>query len=460
MPSSSSRDDAGTPVGYFRPLEVATFRISVVEGLDVGRELEIDGTQPSRAHIGKSELSALRLSDPKVSRDHLTLDVMGGMLRVVDRGSTNGTYVNGTWVREARLVGGETIRLGDTSLRVDAIGNSILPSSNLDSFGSVLGRSMEMRRLYPLLDLLAKSEVPIVIGGETGTGKEAVAEAIHEASSRSGRELIVFDCTAIPPNLMESALFGHERGAFTGAVTAQAGLFEQAHGSTLLLDEIADLEPQLQPKLLRAVERSEVKRVGGTRWIKVDVRVIAATRRDLEREIQAGRFRDDLFYRLAVTRVELPALRDRRGDVAFLARHFWRSLSSGTPMDEDFLRSLEAYDWPGNIRELRNVVARRLALGTLAAPPGTPSSMGRMSSVPPPPDSLSESPVSAGEDPVERVLELGLPLSASRDLIVQEFERRYLGRLLGAHGGNATHAAQAAGVARRYFQLLRGKRGL
>ena len=446
-------DDEGTPVGYLRPVDVAAFRVSVVEGPDAGQSITIDGTRPSRAHLGKSSLSALRLSDLSVSRNHITLDVVGGTLRLVDVGSTNGTFVNGLEVREARLSGGETVRLGDTSLRVELLGTNILAGSALDHFGGVLGTSLEMRRLYPLLERIANSDVPLVIEGDTGTGKEIVAEAIHAASPRAALDFAVFDCTAIAPTLMEAALFGHERGAFTGAVGSQAGVFEQADGGTLLLDEIGDLDISLQPKLLRAIERNEIRRVGGSKWIKVNVRVMGATRRDLEREIQNGRFRDDLFYRLAVARVELPPLRERHGDIAFLARFFWRSIGEDTALPADFIRRLEAYDWPGNVRELRNAVARRLALGDLAPAPGARA----RPSTPAPPPSI---PASAAQDPIERVLASDLPLSASRDLVIQEFERRYLARMLSKHGGDATSAARSAGIARRYFQLLRGKRGL
>jgi transcriptional regulator with GAF, ATPase, and Fis domain len=454
--ASVEDDDDGTPVGLLRPVEVPAFRIQVIEGPDAGLTITIDGTRPSRAHVGKSTLSALRLTDPQVSRNHLALDVHQGTLRLVDCGSTNGTTVNGVWVRECRLTGGESIRLGDTALRVEALGQSLLPASSQDRFGPLLGASLEMSRIYPLLERLARSDVPVLIEGETGTGKEVVAEAIHAAGARSKRELVVFDCTAVAPTLMESALFGHERGAFTGAVTASEGVFEAANGGTLLLDEIGDLDLQLQPKLLRAIERSEIRRVGGSKWIHVDVRVMSATRRDLELEIQNGRFRDDLFYRLAVARVELPPLRERRGDVAFLARHFWRTIGDTTPIPPDFQRGLETYDWPGNVRELRNFVARRLALGDLAPAPGDRPS--RSSAVPPAPS--SQRVIEETGDVIERVLQGELPLSASRDLVIQEFERRYLARALDRNGGDATSAARAAGVARRYFQLLRGKRGL
>jgi transcriptional regulator with GAF, ATPase, and Fis domain len=269
---------------------------------------------------------------------------------------------------------------------------------------------------------------------------------------------VVFDCTAVAPNLVESALFGHEKGSFTGATESRRGVFEEAHGGTLLLDEIGDLEISLQAKLLRALERSEVQRVGSSRWTKVDVRVLAATRRDLDREIQLGRFRDDLFFRLAVARVELPPLRRRTGDIAVLAHHFWKRLADrGVPFPTDFLPRLEAYDYPGNVRELYNAVARRVALGDLAqietaraasAPVTAGDTPG--AGVPPPPPSLRG-------DVTESVLALDLPLVRARERVVEDFERRYVQRILAQHGGNVTNAAAASGIARRYFQLLRAR---
>jgi two-component system response regulator HydG len=303
-----------------------------------------------------------------------------------------------------------------------------------------------MRRLYPMLARLAASAVPVVIEGETGTGKELVAEALHEMGPRADGPFIVFDCTAVPPNLLESALFGHERGSFTGAVQQKKGVFELAHGGTLFIDEIGDLDSALQPKLLRALERSEVSRVGSSRWEKVDVRVIAATRRDLDREVQLGRFRDDLFYRLAITRIELPPLRRRSGDVAFLARHFWRELDGAKqPLPIALFQRYEEYPWPGNIRELRNAIARRLALGDMVDTPGLA------------PPSRAAPP--RGDDVIEAILAENLPLPRARQRMVDEFEVRYIERVLALHGGNVTHAAASSGIARRYFNTIRARLG-
>jgi transcriptional regulator with GAF, ATPase, and Fis domain len=306
------------------------------------------------------------------------------------------------------------------------------------SFGRILGESAGMRRLYPLCERLAASDVPVVIEGETGTGKEVMAEAIHEQGPRAAAPFVVFDCTAVPANLVESDLFGHERGAFTGAVGTRKGVFEQAHGGTLLIDEIGDLDLSLQPKLLRALERREIRRVGGDRWIRVDVRLLAATRRDLDREVQSGRFRDDLFHRIAVARIELPPLRERRKDIELLAFRFCRELG-GDPgaLGPELLAKWRDFPWPGNVRELRNAVARQIALGELLASP-----------------------------PLERVEPeetgffaryLAMTFIEGRDRVLSDFEQAYVQKLLDLHGGDVAKAAAASGIGRRYFQKLRAR---
>ncbi|HMJ51411.1 MAG TPA: sigma 54-interacting transcriptional regulator [Polyangiaceae bacterium] len=450
-------DDLSTimsPMRQLPPEKLASFVVQVVEGPDTGASLTIDGSQPSRALVGKSAICQLCLKDPKVSRRHLALDIAGDALRLTDLGSTNGTLVSGVRFVEVLVDGqAELIRLGDSVLRVTRLAPSLVAVPAVDSFGRVIGASPEMRRLYPLCERLAASDVPLVIEGETGTGKELLAESLHERSARASGPFVVFDCTAVPANLIEATLFGHERGAFTGAIAANKGLFQEANGGTLLIDEVGDLDVALQPKLLRAIERAEVRPLGGSRWISVDVRVMAATRRDLDKEIQAGRFRDDLFYRLAVARIELPPLRQRRGDIALLARHFWERLGGDGPLPYDLLVRLENHDWPGNIRELHNAVARRLALGDLAhAPLEVRQGSATAGSHPPPPNALLP-----GDDVIARVIKLGLPLSRSRELVVDDFERRYVQAVLDRHQGDATRAAQASGIARRYFQLLRAR---
>jgi DNA-binding NtrC family response regulator len=430
------------------PLAPIAFTVSVVSGPDAGASVVLDGARESRALVGTSPACALRLSDREASRRHAAVDVEGNSLRLVDLDSTNGTWIQGVRVRDALLAGGEVVTIGATTLRVDAAATEppVVPAAI--RFGRFVGGSTEARRLYPLFDRLARSSVPVIIEGETGTGKEVLAEALHEQGPRAAGPFVVFDCTQVTPTLVESELFGHERGAFTGAVGARKGVFEQAHGGTLLVDEIGDLRPPLQAKLLRALERGEIRRVGGDRWIKVDVRIVAATRRDLDRAVQNGRFRDDLFHRLAVGRVELPPLRARRGDVGLLVSHFFRELGGhATTLPNALLNRWEEHDWPGNVRELRNAVARYVALGELGSKTGADA---------------TEEPAAVAQvatDFIEEVLAMKLPLATARERLVAEFERRYVERTLADAGGSVGRAAEASGVARRHFQRLKARSG-
>ncbi|HZO14506.1 MAG TPA: sigma 54-interacting transcriptional regulator [Polyangiaceae bacterium] len=434
------------------------FVLSAMEGPDAGRRFEIEASHPSRVLIGKSEVCDVRLADPAVSRRHAAVEVVGHRLRIRDLGSTNGTMVDGVAVVEGFLFGGEVVRIGSTALRVDRGESRAMASPPVvDRFGSTLGTSEAMRRLYPLCERLASSDVPLIIEGETGVGKEQLAESLHRRSARAEGPFVILDCTAVAPNLIESELFGHERGAFTGSVASHKGVFERAHGGALLIDEVGDMPLDLQPKLLRAIERLEVTRVGGQAQVRVDVRVFAATRRDLDREVQLGRFRDDLFHRLAVARVELPPLRERHGDIELLARHFLAEFG-GDPqaLPRELLRSWEDYPWPGNVRELRNAVARRLALGDL-------SDLARGGETLPPPSSAASTSavhtVGKHGDAIAAVLALDLPLADARQRILSEFEQRYVEYLLEQHSGNVTRAAAAAGVTRRQLQRLKARFG-
>ena len=439
---------AGLGTSRSAPRQLA-FDVIVEDGPHVAQRTGFPAVrlEPERASpllIGQSPACELRIEDASVSRRHVSLEVTGSRVRVVDLGSTNGTFVNELAIGEAWLTGGERVRIGDTTLRLvpSETEAAKAPLSTAARFGRLIGASVSMRRLYPLFQQLAACEIPVVIEGETGTGKEVLAEAIHEESARASSPFVVFDCTAVPPTLMESELFGHERGAFTTALAQRKGVFEQAHGGTLLIDEIGDLDISLQPKLLRVLDRGEVRRVGGDKAIKVDVRLLAATRRDLDREVQEGRFRDDLFHRLAVARVELPALRRRRGDVTLLARHFWQLLADDSSPPADLLARWEGRPWPGNIRELRNAVSRQVALGALATDRDA---------------AADDAPQPTAGDTVERVLRLGLPLPEARHRVVEDFERRYVARLLDEHAGDVRKAARASGIARRYFQLIKAR---
>ncbi len=437
-------------------IPTATFVFTVIDGPDEGRSFQVDAAHPQRFLVGTDCSCDVRLDDNLVSRRHMALEVTRGGLVLSDLASTNGTTVNGVVVREGLLRGGERVVVGATTMLVSVgppLHSLLLPDER--SFGTLLGASFEMQRLYPLCERLAASNVPVVIEGETGTGKECLAESLHRRGQRVSQPFVVFDCTVVAPSLLESELFGHERGAFTGAVSEHQGVFERANGGTLLIDEVGELPLSLQPKLLRALERSEVCRVGGSHWVKVDVRVLAATRRDLVQEVQQGRFRDDLYHRLAVTRVELPPLRHRIEDLPMLVAHF--SVQQGATPDAipgEVVASWMAHAWPGNVRELRNAVMRRLALGELDDRDAQrEASEGR--------DAGDErSAVEAApshEDPIARILAMRLPLPEARQVVIDEFESRYVEHLLDLYDGNVTRAAAASGVGRRYFQRLRAK---
>ncbi|HEX2736028.1 MAG TPA: sigma 54-interacting transcriptional regulator, partial [Polyangiaceae bacterium] len=410
------------------------FRLTVVEGSDAGKTFALDGSQPSRVLVGTTAACAVRLSDRTVSRRHVALDIVGRRVRITDLGSTNGTRVNGIAINEALLEGGELILVGSTSFRLDREDNAgRVQISTRTHFGPVVGASTEMRRLYSLCERLAHSDVPVIIEGEPGSGKELMAEALHLEGPRAAGPFIVLDCTQVPPNLLEMELFGYEAGAFAGAATPRRGVFEQAHGGTLVIDEVGDMDPVLQPKLLRTLERQEVRPVGGNRVVKVNVRVVATTRSDLDREVQAGRFSEDLLQRLALARIELPPLRSRRGDIALLVRHFCRELQGDEAMlSKDLRRSWEDYAWPGNVRELRNALARHLALGELA----------NITQHSGPEAAEAELRAPLAGDVFEQALLL--PLGDARQMVVAEFERRYVERMLDTHGGNVTRAAESA----------------
>jgi transcriptional regulator with PAS, ATPase and Fis domain len=417
-------------------LRFATVHAAVVAGPDRGRELRLT---PGTTRIGTAAGCQLVLTDATVSRLHCEIRVDVGMVRIVDLGSTNGTLVDGIEIVEVKLARGCMVTLGNSTVRVEIgaeLVNVIL--STRERFGPVLGSSAPIRRVYSLMERVAPTDATVLITGETGTGKELVARAIHEASPRAAGPFIAVDCGAIAENLIESELFGHVRGAFTGALGDRRGLFEEASGGTIFLDEIGELPLSLQPKLLRVLESREARRVGTNAAHKLDVRVLAATNRPLARSINEGTFRDDLYYRLAVVEIELPSLRARREDIPILAADFL-SRTTGQPgtLAPDMLMTLMARTWPGNVRELRNFIERSVCLGWSAAQgPSGPTSGG-------PPLPILES-----------LMPVHLPMKEARVAWNGQFESLYLGALLQKTGGNVTRAAELAGVSRRYVHRL------
>jgi two-component system, NtrC family, response regulator GlrR len=333
-------------------------------------------------------------------------------------------------------------------------------------FGKLIGNSAPMLALYSLLRRASATDSTVLIEGETGTGKEVTAQAIHDAGVRRDGPFIVVDCGAIPGQLLESELFGYERGAFTGAVNSRAGAFEAANGGSIFLDEVGELNLDLQPKLLRVLESRTIKRVGTNHHVPVDVRVLAATNRNLQAEVKAKRFRSDLFYRLAVVHVKIPPLRDRVEDIPLLVRSILSQLGViGSPLEEvlaepELEQFLSGCSWPGNVRQLRNYLEQRLALGSSIPPPASDSMFppNRTPEVPAlPPLKLDSAPASVQPLPE---IEYDLPLKAAREQWNRYMEIRYLQRLLEQHAGNITAAAKSAGVNRVHLYRLLWKHGL
>ncbi len=348
-----------------KPLVLKKARFVVTKGRDEGKEMEL---QNPLVTIGTLPENSLVLTDPTVSRKHASVEETSGGYILRDLGSTNGTFLDGVRVREGYLSPGSLIRLGQTEMTFSPLEERIeILRSSLDRFGDLIGASTPMREVFGILERVAPTDITVLIHGETGTGKELAARALHSRSRRASGPFIVFDCGAVAPNLIESELFGHEKGAFTDAVKSRQGAFELADGGTLFLDEIGELTPSLQPKLLRALDQREVKRVGADQSLKVNVRVVAATNRDLEKEVKAGRFREDLFYRLSAVSVFLPPLRKRREDIELISGYLLTGISAEvnkklTGLSAEAAEALKAYPWPGNARELRNVLGRAAAL--------------------------------------------------------------------------------------------------
>jgi transcriptional regulator with PAS, ATPase and Fis domain len=311
--------------------------------------------------IGKAPDVDIRLNDPTVSKRHAEIRRTPSGVQLIDLGSRNGTKVNSIAVHGALLDGGVTLVLGRTKLRFESEQPRKPTGEGPTQFGGALGRSPSMRRVFGLLERIAPTDLTITILGETGTGKDVLARAVHDASPRSGGPFAVFDCGAVAPTLIESQLFGHQKGAFTGAVENRQGAFERANGGTLFLDEIGELSLELQPKLLRVLEGRRLYRLGGEGDVPVDVRVVAATNRDLEKEVARGAFREDLYFRLSTAVVRLPPLRERQEDLSDLITHFAQELG-GVKVSAEAHKILESYDWPGNVRELKNVIAGALAV--------------------------------------------------------------------------------------------------
>jgi len=419
---------------------VRRFRLRVIEGEDRKATFTPSG---ERTVIGTHASADFVLRDQTVSRFHCELSLSDSGVRVRDLDSRNGTRIGAISITDAHLTGPAVLELGHTRVKIEWPDDHVrIPLSARDRFGGLSGTSRAMRALYALLERAAQSDATVLLHGETGTGKDLAAHALHDEGLRRDGPWIVIDCGAIAPALLESELFGHEKGAFTGAVQAHAGAFERAHGGTLFLDEIGELAPELQPKFLRALEARRIVRVGGSTPIDVDVRVIAATHRSLRGDVNNGRFRADLYYRLAVLPIELPPLRQRLDDLPVLVDDLLRELdaersAAGEQLrSADSLKRLAVHLWPGNVRELRNYVERAVLFRASAA--------------------LEDRAVAVDAAPVDA----SLPIREARERCVLAFERRYLEALMRAHRDNVAAAARAAGVDRVHLHRLLAKVGL
>jgi two-component system, NtrC family, response regulator GlrR len=410
------------------------YQVTVELGPDAGKSRTIEG----KMVIGKHPDAGFPLGDGTVSRYHVELTPKPDGVSVRDLESTNGTYLGGTKITEVLVEGEATFSIGKTSMRISMVESDLgLPDAQ-PSFGPAIGASQSMKALFGILEKVSPSEATVLLLGETGAGKEILAKAVHLKSKRAHRPFVIFDCTAVDSQNIESELFGHVKGSFPGALNDRNGAFMEADGGTLFLDEIGELPLDLQPKLLRALETGSIKRLGEEQQRRVDVRVIAATNKDLDALIAMNRFRKDLYFRLAVVLLTVPPLRDRLDDLPLLTNYFVKSIGRG---DFEVPRALWArfatYHWPGNVRELRNLVERSLAGADVE---------------------LLEEAVT--NPTAQVVVDTDLPFKEAKDKLVDSFTKEYLVALLDKCGGNVSQAAREAGIARNYVHRLVTKLGL
>ena len=423
-----------------------SLRVEVVKGPDRGRIAE---RAAESLTIGTADDNDLVLTDDTVSRYHTELRTLGDRVQVIDHGSTNGTSVGSARFNDGSIQSGTVLTLGKTFVKVTDGEPLEVELSEAEDLHGLRGKSPAMRRLMARIERVAGTDVSVLLQGETGTGKEVVSRAIHLASRRADKPLEVVDCGALMPSLVASELFGHEKGAFTGANQQYIGAFERANGGTIFLDEIGELTPDLQVRLLGVLERRRFRRVGGSKPVDVDVRVIAATHRDLRQRVNANEFRQDLYYRIAVARLDIPPLRERADDIPMLAEHFLSEMGIDEPLHQvlqlDALTTLQRYQWPGNVRELRNFVESAVAFGGDTTVPD---------------DTL---PPQAGEKTAaDWAKYLDLKYRDARDSVLRDFQRVYFERLLAQHGDNVTRTAETAQLSRPHLvQILKaiGLRG-
>ena len=432
-------------------LRVRRVRLEVTEGPDKGLAGDFDS---DRISVGTAPGASLALTDRTVSRHHCEIEIGADGFLLRDLGSTNGTFVEGLRAREVFLRDGVRLSVGGDRILFRSLSDEAeLELSAQERFDELVGTGPAMRRVFALLSKLGPRAVPVLLTGESGTGKELCARALHRASPRAAAPLVVVDCGGLPASLIEDELFGHERGAFTGADRVRTGAFERADGGTLFLDEVGELSLELQPKFLRALEAGEVARLGGGEPRKVDVRLVAATNRDLRTEVNRGSFRVDLYYRLSVVELRLPPLRERPEDIPALVRHFLeraeRAAGTHYQIGAATLEKLQRQRWPGNVRELRNFVERTISLAGGPALDDTAAEEEWPEPAAPAARRQPEPPSATAESL------LLLPFKTAKREHTEPFERRYLEALLARTEGNVSKAAREAGLDRAYLiQLL------
>jgi transcriptional regulator with GAF, ATPase, and Fis domain len=423
--------------------------VVVLSGSQRGRQVRLD----EKMRIGKAPDNDLVLEDDTVSRHHCELERREHGVLVRDLGSTNHTRVGRTAIQEAVVEAGATIKVGGVELgvRVEPRRAQLLPSESTQ-FGEALGHSIALRTIFGVLERIAPTDAAVLLLGETGTGKDVLARSIHQQSPRRTAPFVVVDCGAVSYSLIESELFGHERGAFTGAVALRQGAFELAGKGTVFLDEVGELPLDVQPKLLRVLESGEFRRVGGNKTITAEARIVAATKRDLKAEVERGKFREDLYFRLAVVPVNVPPLRSRREDIPPLVERFLDlarrrdPVAAAVTLSPGTLAALAAHDWPGNVRELRNVLDRAIYIATAGGEREL---------------KLLDLPVTAAvANQGPTAFDAKKSYREVRDEFEADFERRYVGWLLDRHAGNISAAAREAKMDRKHLYDLARRHGL
>jgi transcriptional regulator with GAF, ATPase, and Fis domain len=455
--------DTGMTTTFFAAkhshVQVRRVMLRVKSGPDRGAQIQV--ARP-RISVGRSGVNDLVLTDTSVSGTHceIVLGDRGVLLR--DSGSTNGTTVNGLRIKEIWIEPGTVISCGKTDVEFLSADEVEIPLYGKDHFGALWGASPAMREVFAVLEKVARTDMSVLIGGETGTGKELVARALHDESERADRPFVVLDCGSLPRELAEAAILGHKKGSFTGAVADRAGAFEEANGGTVFLDEIGELPIDLQPKLLRVLDRREVQRIGETQVRPVDVRVIAATHRDLRKMVGVGQFREDLYFRLSVMTVELPALRERGEDVLLLAQKFLEDFKrvhgSAPVLGADARAALLDEPWQGNVRQLKNTIERAAYLARAGLVEPADLHLGRRERrFAAAAESTSEGQAAPAGIDEELYAQ---PFKEAKQSMVDEFEREYFRRLLAKTDNNLSRASAEAGITRYYLRELLKRLGM